>query len=167
MDERLELWALTVFYLYFIIIVVIEVVMRYVFNSSTIIGEETARHSFIWLSWIAASYVTKKRTYIRITMFENKIPFNVKYYLSVIYNVLFIIFCILTFVYVMPIMQTQAKYGTLSRATQYPMWIPYLAVPVGYAMMMFRVIQNMVIDFKDWKKGLPAGVAAAEEETRI
>jgi len=164
-DARIELWLLTVFYLYFVVIVVIEVIMRYVFNSSTIIGEETARHAFIWLSWIAASYVVKKRTYIRITMFENKIPFNVKYYLSVFYNLLFILFCVLTFLYVLPIMKAQAAYGTLSRATQYAMWIPYLAVPVGYAMMTFRVIQNMVLDFGNWRQGLAPSESAAERKS--
>jgi len=161
-DERIELWLLTAFYLYFVIIVIIEVIMRYVFNGSTVIGEETARHAFIWLSWIAASYVTKKRTYIRITMFENKIPLNIKYYLSIFYNLLFILFCALTFYYVLPIMKAQVEYGTLSRATQYPMWIPYLAVPFGYAMMTFRVIQNMVLDFGNWRQGLAPGESAAE-----
>ena len=166
-DERIELWLLTVFYLYFVIIVVIEVIMRYVFNSSTVIGEETARHAFIWLSWIAASYVVKKRTYIRITMLENKIPVRVKYYLSVFYNILFILFCILTFWYVLPIMQAQTKYGTLSRATQYAMWIPYLAVPVGYAMMLFRVIQNMFLDFGNFRQGIAPGQSLSEGKTFI
>jgi len=50
LDERIENWLITIFYTYFIIIIVLEVTLRYGFNKSTIIGEETARHSFIWLS---------------------------------------------------------------------------------------------------------------------
>jgi len=167
LDERIELWLLTIFYLYFVIIVIVEVTMRYVFNSSTIIGEETARHAFIWLSWIAASYVVKKRIYIRISLIDEKISTSTKYYFSIFYNILFIIFCVLTFWYVLPIMKAQAQYGTLSRAAQYAMWIPYLAVPVGYAMMLFRVIQNMFLDYGNFQKGLAPGetISDAKRET--
>jgi TRAP-type C4-dicarboxylate transport system permease small subunit len=155
LDERLENWMITVFYTYFIVIIVLEVTLRYGFNKSTIIGEETARHAFIWLSWIAASVAVKKRIHIKIAYLENKVSRLNQFKLNFLYNGLFILFCIISIGYVWPTMQTQVEYGTLSRAAQYPMWIPYLAVPFGYGMMIFRTVQNILVDITDMKAGRP------------
>ncbi len=155
LDERLENWMITVFYSYFIVIIVLEVVLRYGFNKSTIIGEETARHAFIWLSWVAASVAVKKRIHIKIAYLEHKVSRNKQYYLNFLYNGLFILFCAISIFYVIPIMRDQVEYETLSRAAQYPMWIPYLSVPFGYGMMIFRTVQNIIVDINDMKAGKP------------
>ena len=155
LDERLENWMITVFYTYFIVIIVLEVTLRYGFNKSTIIGEETARHAFIWLSWIAASVAVKKRIHIKIAYLEHKVSRIKQYYLNFLYNGLFILFCIISIAFVIPIMRDQIEFETLSRAAQYPMWIPYLSVPLGYSLMIFRVVQNIIIDVKDLKAGRP------------
>ena len=155
LDERVENWLITIFYTYFILIVVLEVTLRYGFNRSTIIGEETARHAFIWLSWVAASLAVRKRIHIKITYLENKVSQRTQYVLNFIYNGLFILFCIISIVYVIPIIQSQIEYETLSRAAQYPMFIIYLSIPFGYGMMIYRVIENIIIDIKDMKAGNP------------
>jgi len=155
LDERVEDWLITIFYSYFIVIVVLEVTLRYGFNKSTIIGEETARHAFIWLSWVAASLAVRKRIHIKITYLENKVSQRTQYVLNFIYNGLFILFCIISIIYVIPIIRTQIEYETLSRAAQYPMFIIYLSIPFGYGMMIYRVIENIIIDIKDMKAGNP------------
>jgi len=161
LDEKLEYWMITFFYVYFIVIVVLEVTLRYGFNKSTIVGEETARHAFIWLSWVAASVAVKKRIHIKITILENMVSQRNQYYFNFFYNFLFILFCLISMRYVFPIMETQIDYNTLSRAAQYPMWIPYLSVPFGYGMMIFRVVQNVVIDIRDMKAGRPIQTGGA------
>lgn len=155
LDERIENWLITIFYTYFIIIIVLEVILRYGFNKSTIIGEETARHSFIWLSWMAASLAVRKRIHIKIAYLELKVSERVQYYLNFLYNGLFILFCMISIGYVIPIIQSQIEYETLSRAAQYPMFLIYLSIPLGYGMMILRVIQNIHIDIKDMKAGKP------------
>lgn len=155
LDEKLEYWMITIFYSYFIFIIIIEVVLRYGVNTSTVVGEETARHAFIWLSWVAASMAVKKRIHIKIAFLENKVSSKRQFQLNFLYNILFIIFCAISIRYVIPIMKAQVAYETLSRAAQIPMWIPYLSIPFGYGMMILRVVQNMIIDYKDMKAGRP------------
>lgn len=155
LDDKLEYGLIITFYTYFIVIIVLEVTLRYGFNKSTIIGEETARHAYIWLSWIAASLAAKYRIHIKITYVEHQVSQRTQYYLNYFYNILFIFFCYYGIKYVLPIMQTQYQYKTLSRAAQYPMFIIYLSIPLGYGLMIFRVIQNMVIDYRDMKAGRP------------
>lgn len=155
LDNNLENWIIFVFYIYFIFIVLLEVTMRYGFNASTVIGEETARHAFIWLSWVAASAAVKKRMHIKIAFLELRVSNKSQYILNFVYNALFIIFCILTIYYVIPIIQSQISYDTLSRAAQYPMWIPYLSIPFGFGLMVIRVVQNIIVDIQDMRKNIP------------
>jgi TRAP-type C4-dicarboxylate transport system permease small subunit len=153
LDENLEYFLIVVFYSYFVIVVVTEVVLRYAFNSSLLIAEETARYAFIWLAWIAASLAAKERLHISIQVFEERQPRKIRFLLSFVYNLLFILLCLYGIRYVLPIIQSQHDYGTLSRAAQLPMFIVFLAVPVGYTLMVLRVIQNMVIDYLDYRAG--------------
>ncbi len=77
------------------------------------------------------------------------------------YNALFIILCSFGIFYVFPIIQTQIQYETLSRAAQYPMYLVYLAIPIGYGLMVVRVVQNIIIDHQDFKAGRPIRKGAA------
>jgi len=155
LDEYTEYILVVLFYSYFIIIIVLEVILRYGFNSSTIIGEETARHAFIWLSWIAASLAAKKRIHISIAVIEQHFSRKWQYAMNYFYNALFVILCSFGILYVFPIIQIQFQYETLSRAAQYPMYLVYLAIPIGYGLMIVRVVQNMIIDYQDFHAGKP------------
>ena len=143
-DERLEYWMITVFYSYFILIIVIEVILRYGVNTSTVVGEETARHAFIWLSWVAASVAVKKRIHIKIAFLEYKVSRKRQFQLNFLYNILFILFCAISIRYVIPIMKAQVAYETLSRAAQIPMWIPYTMIPIGAAYFGIEVIAAVI-----------------------
>lgn len=155
LDEYAEFCLIVVFYSYFIIVIVLEVILRYGFNSSTIIGEETARHAFIWLAWIAASLAVKKRIHISVAVLEQHFSERWQYVMNYFYNMLFVILCGFGIYYVLPIIESQIQYETLSRAAQYPMFMIYMSIPIGYGMMIARVIQNMVIDYGDMKAGRP------------
>jgi len=153
LDEHVEYVLIVAFYTYFVVVIVTEVVLRYGFNSSLLIAEETARHAFIWLAWIAASLAAKKRIHISIPVFEERFSRNGQFVMAFVYNALFILICVYGIKYVLPIIESQHQYGTLSRAAQLPMYVIYLAVPIGYGMMVIRVVQNIVIDYRDFRAG--------------
>lgn len=153
LDDNLEYILIVIFYTYFVCVIVVEVILRYAFNSSLLIAEETARHAFIWLAWIAASLAAKKRLHISIQVFEERLSRKAQFMASYFYNLLFVLLCAYGIRYVLPIIESQYQYETLSRAGQLPMFMIYLGVPLGYGLMVLRVIQNMVIDYMDYRAG--------------
>ena len=42
--------------------------------------------------------------------------------------------------------------GQIGTGSGIPMWIPYAGIPVGMILMVFRMIQNIIIDFRALKK---------------
>lgn len=154
-DDYAEYALIVVLYGYFVLIIIIEIVLRYVFNMSTLIGEETARHAFICLSWIAASLAVKNRVHISIYILMGYLSDRGKHVLTLLNNLLFMFLATAVVYYVLQIMSDQYAYGTLSRAARYPMYVAYLGIPIGYLMMIARLVQNIIQDVADYRSGLP------------
>jgi TRAP-type C4-dicarboxylate transport system permease small subunit len=154
-DEHAEEAIIVVIFSYFIFIIVLEVTLRYVFNSSTLWGEETASHAFVWISWIAASQAAKKRLHISISVIDRYLSERAKFAMAYFYNGLFILLCLLGIRYVWTFIDIYYRYDTRAVAARYPMYWVYAAVPIGYCLMIYRVAQNMLIDYRDMKAGRP------------
>ena len=155
LDDQIEYILIIVLFTYFLFIITLEVILRYGFNSSTIVGEETARHAFIWMSWVAASQAAKKRVHISISVIDRYLSPRMLYVMAYIYNGLFILLCLVGIKYVWVFVDVHYRYGTLAVAARYPVFLVYLAVPIGYGLMIIRVVQNMMIDYRDLKAGRP------------
>ncbi len=135
------------------ILVFVQVVMRYVFSNSLSWSEELARFTFLWLSWIGASYAVKERSHFRVEMFANMIKGKARIYFEYFVLVVWFIFSfILTWLgteLVMFIYDT----GQRSSAMDISMTWPYASVPVGCGLMCVRLI---VEAYKIYK-GEPVG----------
>jgi TRAP-type C4-dicarboxylate transport system permease small subunit len=154
-DQHAEEAIIVVIFTYFILIIAVEVTLRYVFNSSTLWGEETASHAFVWISWIAASQAAKKRVHISISIIDRYLSDRGKFAMAYFYNGLFILLCLFGIRYVWTFIDVYYRYNTLAVAARYPMYLVYAAVPIGYCLMIYRVVQNMLVDYRDMKSGKP------------
>ena len=55
-EEKLEEYFLVISMIAMVVIIFLQVVMRYVFNNSLTWSEEIARYIFLWQIWIGVSY---------------------------------------------------------------------------------------------------------------
>ena len=53
-------------------VIFIQVVMRYIFNSSLSWSEELARYLYIWQGWLGISFVERKKAHIAIDTLKEK-----------------------------------------------------------------------------------------------
>ena len=74
LDRDAERWAMLVFYAFCTIVIVQEVVRRFVLNYSSAWGEEAARYAFIYLGWIGAAFAVKERAHIRFDILQQRLP---------------------------------------------------------------------------------------------
>ena len=65
LDRDGERWAMLLFYAFCCIVIVQEVLRRFVLSYSSAWGEEAARYAFIYLGWIGAAYAVRERAHIR------------------------------------------------------------------------------------------------------
>ncbi|MCI6820812.1 MAG: TRAP transporter small permease [Clostridiales bacterium] len=147
--NKFEEIFLVILLLVMVVLIFVQVVMRYCFNSSLSWSEELARILFIWVSWIGISLGQKKGEHIKITMVTDKLKGNAKKAILVLSDICTLailgILCVKGTEVVMHIMGL----GAAMPATGCPKWIVYSAVPLSCMLMAIRVIKDLVITLKD------------------
>lgn len=126
---RLRYWLDNIleYFLYSLLIIMVlfsiwQVASRYIFNSPSIVSEEFLRFSLIWLSIIAAAYVSGKSKHVSFSLFFDSLSLEGQRKLSIALQVVMILFAAVIMVYG----GTQAIYTALSQLS------PVLSIPMGY-----------------------------------
>ncbi len=130
----------------------LQVVARYLFNSSMSWTEEVTRYLFVWSGFISIGYGVHKGVAIRIDMFAEKLKPKAKALLYIGNHLIELVF----FLYLMPfafryLVQTIIS-GQVSTACQMPMSILQSAPFVGFVVCIIRLIQSIVKRVKALKE---------------
>lgn len=148
LNEKLEEYVLIAMMLLLVTLVVAQVFFRFVINYSIGWSEELARYLLIWIAWIAASYAVQQNAHIRVEIVKDLFSGAVKKVLELVVLVISFGFSIFLAYegtnFILAIKMT----GQTSPSLDLPMWIVYLAVPVGGTLMAIRLIQQMIIIIK-------------------
>ena len=145
--EHLEEIFLLPSLMFTVVLIFIQVVMRYRFNNSLSWSEELARYIFIWQTWIGVSYATKNRTHLRITHFRDRLSEKGKKIIEILVYIIWIGFAFFA-AYKGYLLAIQiAGFGQRSPALGLPMEYAYMAIPCGCTLMTIRLIENIVHDY--------------------
>mgnify|MGYP004445407095 FL=1 len=136
-----------------VVIIFIQVIMRYVFQNSLYWSEELGKFLFIWISWLGISFGEKRGEHIKITLIVDKFSNKAQYIANIISEIIVIAICAVTVYYgiTMVILQTTTNYAGIKISVDWG----YLAVVVGCAIMMLRCIGMIVLSVKGMKSGQP------------
>jgi len=116
-----------------------QVFMRYLFSYSPEWTEETVVYTIIWAVFIVASTLTKERGHVGATFIVEKFSTPTRRVIEIINSLLAMAFCVLICWWGYQIVHV--AYVTDERSLtslRYPMWIWYLAVPVGTTLIFLR-----------------------------
>lgn len=155
LNENAERWALLVFYIMLVATMAVEVVRREVFAYSSIWGEEIVRYSFIYLAWIGAAAAVRERAHIRIDVIFNYVSARAKAILYIFGDVVMLVVAALAVYWSWETVAVSWKFGSVSHGLRVSMVWFLLAVPIGFGLMIFRLLQSLVRDIADLKTGRP------------
>lgn len=151
LDNRLEMSICIVLMSILSVVLFIQVFFRYVLGASLSWSEELARYMFIWLVYIGIAYGCKVMRHIKIDAGLYLFPKKARKYVVIIGDVIFFLFAIAIVYYSWGLEQKQIMFGQLSPAMQIPMWIPYGAPLVGFALTAVRELQTIIFRIKHLK----------------
>ena len=154
-DRDAERWLLLVFYVMLVITMAIEVLRREVFAYSSIWGEEIVRYSFIYLAWIGAAAAAKERAHIRIDVLMHYLGPRTKALLYIFGDLVMFVVAIIALYWSLETVHVSAKFGSVTDGLRISKVWFLLAVPVGFALMIWRLIQSFMRDFKALRDGTP------------
>ncbi len=154
-DRNAERWALLVFYAMLVGTMFIEVVRREVFSYSSIWGEEIVRYSFIYLAWIGAAAAVRERGHIRIDVLMNYVGPRVKALLYIFGDIVMFGVAAIAVFWSFETALVSAKFGSVTHGLRISQVWFLMAVPIGFALVMLRLVQSFLRDVADLRSGRP------------
>lgn len=155
LDRDIEKWALLTFYVILVVTMAVEVIRREIFSYSSVWGEEIVRYSFIYLAWIAAAAAVRERAHIRIDVLFHYVPTRVKALLYIFGDLAMLFVAVLAFYWSLETVQVSVKYGSVTDGLRLPKFWFLLAVPIGFALVLLRLVQSIIRDVRDLVQGRP------------
>lgn len=124
----------------------VQVGGRYFFNTGFSWTEEVMRYGMIWLMMTGSVACIFRAEHMGIEMFEQSFgPERARYVKSALYTIA-AIFCVIVLVYGWPLALRNAS--QVAPASQIPMILPYLALPVGAGLMLLQIALTWLAGFE-------------------
>ncbi|MEL7622396.1 MAG: TRAP transporter small permease [Clostridiales bacterium] len=140
-DDHLEEVMLVFLMTYFVFVVVAQVIARFVLQVPAAWTEETGRYAFIWLTFIGASYATKKGMHIRMDIMESYLGPIAAGRLKLLSMLIFLAFLLIMSGIGLSVCQTLLAKPQKSPVLGLPMLAVYAAMPVGMILSAIRMLQ--------------------------
>ena len=145
------------------IIIMLQVIMRYVFVNTLAWPEELARYLFIWLAYLGLSYGVKMKSHLRIDIVETLVP-ALKRPIEYIGDMIFLGFCIFMIPVGIDLLQFMWGSWQTSPAMGIPMFFVSLSLFAGLVLSILRFIEKYVCLFLGRNKGEQTETEAPKED---
>ncbi|MEP6677820.1 MAG: TRAP transporter small permease [Betaproteobacteria bacterium] len=152
-DRNGERYLMLVLYCFIVFVIVTEVLRRFVLDFSSLWGEEAARFAFIYLGWIGASYAVKQRAHIRFDFLTRALPPRAAGCVFLFSELATLVFACFAVYWSLQTLATMVRFDALSPALRVPQAWFAAAVPLGFAMIVVRVIQSALRDLRNLRAG--------------
>ena len=152
-DENAERYAMLVFYVFVCAVIVQEVVRRFVLNYSSAWAEETARYAFIYLGYVGAAYAVRERAHIRFDILLQRLPPRLHGYVYIFAELCTLLFASIALYWSMHTIQQLLRFEGASPVLRINKAWFVAAVPIGFALVILRVLQSIKRDVVDLRAG--------------
>ncbi len=144
LDANIERMLVAALLAFIVLLISVNVVMRYIFNASLSWAEELTLWTFVWFIWIAVSYGFRSAGHIRITVFRDLLPKRARLFIDLIVDILVLL--LLGFVVLECVKLIRLPFVAMQNSVVLGLPIPilYASAPFGAALSSIRVIQNMI-----------------------
>lgn len=147
--NKLEEYALVYTLAVCVVIISLQVIMRFVFNSSLSWSEESAKYLFVWLIWLGTSIAAKDQSHIVLEFLTSRLKGNVRAALSVVAKLIWLALCIFLVYYGTGVVLDMIHRGKTASAMPWlKVWVVYLAIPVSQAVLSLRLVAQIVQEVK-------------------
>jgi C4-dicarboxylate transporter DctQ subunit len=156
LDRNGERYLMLVFYSTIVFVIVTEVLRRFVLSYSSLWGEEIARYMFVYLGWVGASYAVRERTHIRFDTVLSLLPKKWHGYIYIFGDLVTLVFAGFALYWSLHSIASIIRFDAATPALRVSKAWFEMAVPMGFFMMVVRLIQSIRRDIADIRAGRDA-----------
>jgi TRAP-type C4-dicarboxylate transport system permease small subunit len=127
---------------FYFLLVILQVIFRYVLNASLFWAEEVVRYSMIWSVMLGSALLAYESAHIRIDLIDHTLSKNLLKYIYITCDILLILFAILLLL--SGIKFVERTFMQKSASLDVPMWFVYVAIPISAFLHILFVIAKMI-----------------------
>ena len=139
--NRFEEYVIAALLAFMTLTTCLQVILRYVFNSGILWGQEATSYAFMWMVLLGLSYGVRTNSHIAVEIFVQKMPRNGRYLVTLLAAALCVVYALLmlqgAYIYV----DRLHFLGVEAQDIAAPKWLLSSALPVGFALLALRLLQ--------------------------
>jgi C4-dicarboxylate transporter, DctQ subunit len=157
--RQISMGGLVVFGAAMSVIVMLQIVFRFLIHIPFPWSEEIARYLMIWTGMLGSFVALRQGRHIGVTLFIERLPAQWAAKVTLFVQIATIAFLLVVAKYGFAL----AIFNTTQRspAMQIPMLYPYLAIPVGAALMIIELLADLLHDLYPTEPGARRKLSAA------
>ena len=145
LDEHFEEYIMVVLLALIASVMMLQIIMRYVFNASLSWPEEFTRYCFIWSTFLGVSYCIKRGISLKVDVLFHYLPKSITKYLNILVDLIVIIFFFYLAINSVNVVKDIFASGQISPAMGIPMHYIYLSGLIGFSLSAIRGIQRLIL----------------------
>jgi TRAP-type C4-dicarboxylate transport system permease small subunit len=159
LDRHFEPFVMIIAYAGFTSIIAIEVVRRFAFHQQTTWGSEVSIHLFIWLTWFGTAWGIRNRTHLSFPGVRANMSRSSQFCLYLLDNFLWLALGVVVLYGAQKVLEVQYRFGSVIQGSGIPMWWSYSLIPIAWALIYVRVLQDTVRLVRAYRSGATLGPA--------
>lgn len=148
LDKHFEEYFMAALLIMMTVVMLIQVVMRYVVNSALTWPEEFCRYCFIYMTFLTIGYSVRRQSMLRLDLIIKIIPKKVGEVIEFIIWVMCLLFFVYMFGYSIKLINLTVTSARTSPAMGIPFYIIYISTVIGFGLGIIRNIQFLYIFIK-------------------
>lgn len=159
LDGNLERIVMLVAYVACAAIIAVEVARRYLFSVQAPWSTTIPTYMFLWLTWIGAAYAVKARLHLNFGEIRGRLSRRAQYWLMQIDYLMYLLFGAIVIYWSYDLLLLQIDNDAIVPGTDNAKaWWFYSATPAGWSLLLLRVCQKAIEDWRDYVAGRPLQV---------
>lgn len=126
------------------ILVFVNVIARFIFNSPLAVADEMSCYLFVLMSFMGTAIAARRKAHLGLTIVTDKLSPSAARKVQVLMYFIAAVFCLLIVVFGIEMVMSQYTLGQETATMQWPEWIYGLFVPVGAAFALLAFLSVAV-----------------------
>ena len=126
------------------VLVFVNVIARFVFNSPLAVADEMSCYLFVLMSFMGTAIAARRKAHLGLTIVTDKLSPAAARKVQVLMYLIAAVFCLLIVVFGVEMVMSQYTLGQETATMQWPEWIYGLFVPVGAAFALLAFLSVAV-----------------------
>lgn len=135
-----------------VLILVADVALRAFFGIALSWSAELTRYAIVWLVFVGGSIGARSGAHISIDLLGAILPLRAAHRLVQVAALIAATTTAMLAWYGWQLVGQMRQFGQTSASLEWPMWVVYLAIPVGCCLMTLRFVQNAVFLSEDARR---------------